>query len=97
MYVQIITPEETIFEGEVDSIALPGVDGGFHILNGHAPIVSSLIKGKIEIHTHSKEFKDYLNDSGKVVMSPLDDKIFHYEITSGVIEMNNNKVIILAD
>ncbi|TDL99980.1 MAG: hypothetical protein C4K58_01675 [Flavobacteriaceae bacterium] len=97
MYVQIITPEKTLFEGEVDSINLPGTDGRFHILNHHAAIVSSLKEGIIEVHTHTQEFQDYQNGNGKVQTSPLDDKILQFSIKGGVIEFNNNKAIVLAD
>ena len=42
MYLEIITPEATIFKGEVDSVSVPGVNGDFEMLNNHAPIVSVL-------------------------------------------------------
>ena len=47
MYLEIITPDRKIFEGEVDSATFPGSDGEFQVLNNHAPIVSSLTKGRV--------------------------------------------------
>lgn len=47
MKLRIITPNELLFEGEVESVTLPGTVGSFTVLNRHAPIISSLEKGKI--------------------------------------------------
>ena len=54
MQLHIITPQEVVFEGEVDSVSVPGKNGEFEMLNNHAPIVSSLTKGTIKIKLHSK-------------------------------------------
>lgn len=78
MLLEIITPEEKVFEGEVNSVQLPGSDGKFEVLNNHAPIISSLVKGEIRVI-------DSNNNSS------------NYPINGGVIEMQNNKIIVLAD
>ena len=49
MYLEIITPEKTLFKGEVDSVFFPGSSGDFQVLNNHAPIVSSLKQGEVKI------------------------------------------------
>ena len=49
MKLNIITPEDTLYEGEVKSVQLQGTDGKFQLLNNHAPIISALAKGKIKI------------------------------------------------
>ena len=49
MQLEIITPEKTLFTGEVDLVQLPGVDGSFEVLNHHAPMISVLSQGKIKI------------------------------------------------
>ena len=49
MYLEIITPEQTLYKGDVESILLPGSYGDFQVLNNHAPIVSTLTKGKVKI------------------------------------------------
>ena len=49
MYLEIISPEATLFTGEVDSVSVPGISGNFQMLNNHAPIVSSLKKGNVVI------------------------------------------------
>tara|TARA_B110000003_G_C16516805_1_gene483362 strand:+ start:531 stop:767 length:237 start_codon:yes stop_codon:yes gene_type:complete len=78
MILEIITPEKEVFKGEVKSVKLPGADGGFEILNNHAPIISTLSKGEIRIKNS-------------------DNKSKVFEINSGVIEMKNNKIIVLAN
>ena len=49
MYLEIITPEQTLFKGDVDSVLFPGSLGDFQVLNNHAPIVSTLKKGEVKI------------------------------------------------
>lgn len=49
MKLEIITPDKSIFEGEVNLVQLPGIDGSFEILNNHAPLISVLKEGKIKI------------------------------------------------
>lgn len=46
--LKIISPEKVIFNGEVDSLKVPGIQGSFEILADHAPIISSLVKGDVE-------------------------------------------------
>jgi F-type H+-transporting ATPase subunit epsilon len=49
MTVEIITPEKQIFFGETTAVRLPGEAGLFEVLNNHAPIISTLTKGKIRV------------------------------------------------
>ena len=97
MQLQIITPEQVIFDGEIDAITLPGKDGEFQILNNHAPIVATLGEGTIKIAVHESTFKDFDNASGKVYSSPSQAKTLLFDIKGGTLEMNNNKVIVLAN
>lgn len=52
----IVSPEETLFDGEVMSVQVPGVLGRFEILENHAPIISSLTSGDIVYKTKSETF-----------------------------------------
>jgi F-type H+-transporting ATPase subunit epsilon len=49
MQIEIITPDKTLFNGDADSVTLPGSSGAFQLLNNHAPIVSSLVAGKVVV------------------------------------------------
>ncbi|ESU19414.1 ATP synthase epsilon subunit [Flavobacterium cauense R2A-7] len=93
MILEIVSPEATLFKGEVTSVAVPGVDGEFQMLNNHAPIVSLLGKGNVKIVGSglkiAKEFADKFNK--------VNEQTFWLPIESGTIEMNDNKIIVLAD
>ncbi len=78
MHLEIVTPDNKIFSGNVKLVQVPGSDGSFEILNNHAPIISTLGKGKIKI-------------------VDLEDKELFFEIEKGVIEVNKNKIILLAE
>lgn len=51
MKLEVITPEKTLFEGDVHSVNVPGSKGAFSVLHNHAPIISTLVKGQIKIVT----------------------------------------------
>ena len=53
--LNIITPEKKVFEGTVESVKCPGLDGLFGILSGHAPMVSALGDGKLVYTSAGKE------------------------------------------
>jgi|TARA_B110000090_G_scaffold44650_1_gene50202 F-type H+-transporting ATPase subunit epsilon len=91
MYLEIITPELTVFKGEIDSVSVPGINGDFEMLNNHAAVISILKQGVVKITGDIT-----LNDSNKSVFEK-NGKGYWYAIKSGAIEMNANKIIILAD
>ena len=45
--LKIVSPERIVYTGEVDSVLVPGTVGQFEILNDHAPIISTLVEGKV--------------------------------------------------
>lgn len=47
MTLKIISAEDVVFEGEVNSVTLPGQLGEFTVLKNHASLVSVLTPGKI--------------------------------------------------
>jgi F-type H+-transporting ATPase subunit epsilon len=48
-HVEIRTPEQLIYEGDVTSIRAPGVEGNFEILGEHIPFLTALDIGEIRI------------------------------------------------
>ena len=91
MHLEIVSPEATLFSGEVTSVTVPGVMGEFEMLNNHAPIISLLKEGHVKINgdiTLEEDVESLFNKS---------DKGFWLPISSGTIEMKDNKVIVLAD
>jgi len=92
MYLEIVSPEAVLFAGEVISVTVPGTNGEFQMLTNHAPIVSILREGEVKIQGDiqiEEEYKDrFTTDSnGKTIL----------QINSGTIELNDNKLIVLAD
>jgi F-type H+-transporting ATPase subunit epsilon len=49
MNLLVLTPEKELYNGQITSVSVPGINGGFEILKGHAPIVSALGKGSVRI------------------------------------------------
>ena len=47
--VSVISPEQTLFEGEAESVVAPAFDGSLGILAGHAPMVTLLGKGELRL------------------------------------------------
>ncbi len=48
-HVEIRTPEQLVYEGDVTSIRAPGIEGNFEILAGHLPFLTALDIGEIRI------------------------------------------------
>ncbi len=96
MQLEIITPEHKIFKGLVDAVQLPGKEGLFQILDNHAPIISTLKEGIIKVDLASSRKK--LDDlSGHIEIDKSNDKVLRIPVKGGVVECQNNKVIVLAD
>jgi len=66
MYLEIITPDKKVFEGEIKLIQLPGSKGAFEMLNNHAPIISTLEKGRIKIQDKNGKEQFFDIDGGVV-------------------------------
>lgn len=78
MVLDILTPEKSIFSGEIKLVKVPGSNGSFEVMENHAPIISSLDKGELKI-------------------TPQEGADIFYQIEGGVIEVNNNKAIVLIE
>jgi F-type H+-transporting ATPase subunit epsilon len=66
MYLEIITPDKKVFEGEVNLVNVPGSKGNFTMLKNHAPIISTLEKGVITVKSISGKEHQF-NVNGGVV------------------------------
>ena len=52
---QIISPDSEIYDGNTDMVVLPGEDGDFAAMYEHAPIITFLRPGKIEVFTKEEK------------------------------------------
>ncbi len=92
MTLEIISPEAVLLHAEVTSVTVPGVEGQFQMLNNHAPIVSLLQEGLVKF-----EGNPTFSDHVKHLFTKDKDGKWVLPIKSGTVEMNNNKIIVLAD
>ena len=92
MYLEIVSPEATLFQGEVTSVSAPGTQGSFQVLNNHAAMVSTLVQGVAKIEGKldiDKAFQSYFKQKGNETFLTLEN--------GGILEMNDNKVILFVD
>ena len=92
MYLEIISPEAKLFTGEVESLTLPGTNGSVQLLENHAPIVSTLQAGAVKIKGNITISESYQNQFESI---SKEETLF--TISSGTIEMRDNKIILLSD
>ena len=94
MILEVLTPDEVLFKGHITQVILPGLDGSFGILNNHAPLISALVKGEVkvdQITSKNESFSNKLNKENDA------NAQFSFEIKGGVVEVNDNKILVLAE
>ena len=96
MLLEVITPDETLFKGKVSHVVLPGLDGSFGILKGHAPMVSALNKGLMKVdqivaENNNEDFAGKYNEEFK------EKESFTFEINGGVTEVKEDRILVLAE
>jgi F-type H+-transporting ATPase subunit epsilon len=66
MKLEILTPEQKIYSGDVYGVQLPGISGLFEVLDKHAPLVSALKTGTLKILKDKNSTTQYTIQSGFV-------------------------------
>src|SRR3984885_5765821 len=66
---ELVAPEKLIFAGEVEAVVVPGTEGEFTVLKDHAPLMSMLRPGVIEIDRGATK-KTNLSVSGGFAATP---------------------------
>lgn len=66
MQIEILTPDETIFSGTAKSITLPALDGSLGVLDNHAPMITSLKRGTINVKDDSNKEQHFDVTGGTV-------------------------------
>lgn len=55
MHVEILSPDEQLYEGEAVHVQFPGQDGSFGILDNHAPMIAGLKEGVVKLKNNDGE------------------------------------------
>jgi F-type H+-transporting ATPase subunit epsilon len=50
LHFELVSPEKLVFSGEVDQVDVPGAEGDFGVLQGHAPFIATLRPGILTVH-----------------------------------------------
>ena len=66
MHLEILTPDKTVFAGNINAVTVPGSKGPFTVLKNHAPIISTLDRGELSILTANNS--DILYEIGEGII-----------------------------
>ncbi len=97
MILEVITPDEVLYKGNVSQVILPGLDGSFGILNSHAPLISALANGSVRVDQNVSENNDKKKYNGKLNTEFKTEAQFSFDINGGVVEIIDNKILVLAE
>jgi F-type H+-transporting ATPase subunit epsilon len=56
-HFDLVSPEKLAFSGEVDQVDVPGWEGDFGVLAGHAPVVAAMRPGILTVFSGGKQEK----------------------------------------
>ena len=73
MQLDILTPDKKVYSGEVNAVNLPGADGAFEVLKGHAALISTLERGTVRVKDVANKETTFEIDGG--VAEVLKDKV----------------------
>ena len=57
LHFELVSPEKLVFSGEVEQVDVPGAEGDFGVLAGHAPMVTTLRPGVLSVKAAGGEQK----------------------------------------
>ena len=63
-YLQIISPDKSVFDEEIEMVIIPGTEGDIGVLSNHMPLITSLRLGNIYIYKNKKIIKKFLVNGG---------------------------------
>jgi F-type H+-transporting ATPase subunit epsilon len=67
--LSVVTPEKVAFEEDVTSIVAPGIVGYLGVLTNHAPLITPLIPGRLEVKDSSNQRSEYFISGGFLEVS----------------------------
>ena len=86
-HFDLVSPEKLLFAGEVDQVDIPGTEGDFGVLAGHAPTVSALRPGIMTVHVNGQQqrmvvlggFAEVSPDGKLTVLADLADSVEDFD------------------
>jgi F-type H+-transporting ATPase subunit epsilon len=58
--IELVSPERVLLSGEATEVVVPGLEGDFTVLAGHAPVISALRPGILDIRDGSSRRRIYV-------------------------------------
>lgn len=86
-HFDLVSPEKLLFSGEVDQVDVPGTEGDFGVLAGHAPTVSALRPGIMTVYVGGNAqrmvvlggFAEVSADGKLTVLADLADSVEEFD------------------
>ena len=60
LHFDLVSPEARVFQGDVDMVVVPGSEGDFGVLAGHAPVMATIRAGAITVHNGSDVTRTFI-------------------------------------
>ena len=79
---ELVSPEKLLFSAEVDMVVVPGTEGDFGVLPGHAPFIATVRAGILDIY------------EGGINPANLKTRIF---VAGGFAETADSRLTVLAE
>jgi F-type H+-transporting ATPase subunit epsilon len=80
-HFELVSPEKLLFSGDVEQVDVPGAEGDFGVLAGHAPMVTTLRPGILTVHAAGGDQKMVVlggfaevSESGLTILADLAEK-----------------------
>lgn len=79
---ELVAPERLLVSADVDMVVVPGTEGDFGVLPGHAPLIATVRAGVIDIY------------EGSIDAKSITQRIF---VAGGVAEVTETRCTVLAE
>lgn len=73
LYVDIVSPDGSVFRGEAEGVQAPGVEGSFEVRTGHAPLIAAFGVGPIRLRQPGGDTLVYATSGG--FLEVLDNRV----------------------
>ena len=99
MLLEVLTPQKLMYRGYVEHVRMPGIDGSFGVMKKHAPLISALEEGTVEIDQIKAENINFPGYGGTLIDKDENKNAAHidFKVTGGVVEVYEDKIIILTE